>query len=181
MHTLDWLNKHGRILRGGIQPIECILFASLSFSLSLQCDLAFTLLSSKMSRYLLYGILWRGFTLSTTDLWGIQKRMLPDWVCAVCYKSVHHLEHQQQNYILSIGFSQRYKCVDRHGPCWYFVLKKSSRAPRQPWAVYSSGSWERWQEYYWPIDQGPVSQREKIDRNCKSIKSAFKVQCDVTM
>ena len=42
MRALDWLNKCGRILRGAIQPIECVLFASLllSFSLSLQCDLA---------------------------------------------------------------------------------------------------------------------------------------------
>ena len=43
MHDLDWLNKSGRTLGGAIQPIECVLFASLSlsFSLSLQCDLAF--------------------------------------------------------------------------------------------------------------------------------------------
>ena len=42
MHALDWLNEHGRILRGAFQPIECVLSASLSlsFSLSLQCDLA---------------------------------------------------------------------------------------------------------------------------------------------
>ena len=27
MHALDWLKECGRILRGAIQPIECILFA----------------------------------------------------------------------------------------------------------------------------------------------------------
>ena len=45
MHALDWLNERGCILQGAIQPIECILFAlwSLSFSLSLQCDLALSL------------------------------------------------------------------------------------------------------------------------------------------
>ena len=32
MHTLDWLSKRGRMPRGAIQPIECILFASLLFS-----------------------------------------------------------------------------------------------------------------------------------------------------
>ena len=43
MHALDWLNEHGRILRGAFQPIECVLFALwlLSFPLSLQSELAF--------------------------------------------------------------------------------------------------------------------------------------------
>ena len=43
MHPLDWLlNKPGRILRGAIQPIECVIFALLSLLLPLQCDSALT-------------------------------------------------------------------------------------------------------------------------------------------
>ena len=38
IHALNWLNKRGCILCGAIQPIECLLFASLSFSLLLQWD-----------------------------------------------------------------------------------------------------------------------------------------------
>ena len=36
-----WLNERVRILRGAIRPIECVLLASLSLSLSLQWDRAF--------------------------------------------------------------------------------------------------------------------------------------------
>ena len=46
LHALDWLNKFGCILCGAIQPMECLLFSSLSLSLSLslQWDRALTLM-----------------------------------------------------------------------------------------------------------------------------------------
>ena len=51
-----WLNERVRTLRGAIQPIECILFASGSFlfSLSLQCDSAFTLMYCNAPDFLGY-------------------------------------------------------------------------------------------------------------------------------
>ena len=45
MHALNWLNQRGRILHGAIQPIDCVLFASLALSFSLQYDSALTQLS----------------------------------------------------------------------------------------------------------------------------------------
>ena len=38
MHALDWLNELGRILRGAIQPIERVLFASFSLQLQPQAE-----------------------------------------------------------------------------------------------------------------------------------------------
>ena len=54
MLALDWLIPHGHILRGAIQPIECILFAWLSVLLLLQCDSALNFAKTPLDNDILF-------------------------------------------------------------------------------------------------------------------------------